>query len=129
MRTINLKFTNKYSFKYSILISLHYFELNTHKERINPLNKYFNKYIFNSNNYADFETNSPSISRTVYDENGKFLHKPESNTNNNAYIVKLNNNRYHALKPNKDKYKQLNDLLKQFTPKELSEYILNKVTC
>ena len=108
---------------------MHYFEVNTHKERINRLNKYFNKYTFNSNNYADFETNSPSISLIVYDENGRFLQKQESNTNNNAYIVKLNNNRYHALKPNKDKCKQLNDLLKQYTPKELSEYILNKVTC
>ena len=45
MRTINPKCTNKDSFKYSILISLHYYDLNNHKERINQLNKYISKYI------------------------------------------------------------------------------------
>ena len=32
---------------------------------------------------------------------------------------KINNHRYHALKPLKDKYTQLKELLKQFTQKEL----------
>ena len=129
MRTINPKCINEDSFKYSILISLNYYELYSHKERMNQLNKYSHICIFNSNNYVDFDTNNPSISLTVYDENGKFLHKPENNTDNDAYVVKINNNRYHASKPNKDKYNQLNYLLKKFTPKELIEYILNKVTC
>ena len=35
MRSINPKCTTEDSFKYSILISLHYYELNTHKERKN----------------------------------------------------------------------------------------------
>ena len=43
MRTINPKCTKKNSFKYSILISLHYYDLNNHEERINQLNKYINK--------------------------------------------------------------------------------------
>ena len=55
MRTINLKCTKEDSFKYSILISLHYYDLNNHKERINQLNKYINKYSFASTNYADLE--------------------------------------------------------------------------
>ena len=42
MRTINPKCTNEDSFKYSILISLYYYDLNWHKERINQLNKYLN---------------------------------------------------------------------------------------
>ena len=37
MRSINPKCTNNESFKYSILISLHYYELNNHPERINQL--------------------------------------------------------------------------------------------
>ena len=37
MCTKSPKCTNEYSFKYSILISLHYYELNNHKERINQL--------------------------------------------------------------------------------------------
>ena len=44
-------------------------------------------------------------------------------------MLPLNNNhRYHALKPDKDKYIQLRELLKQFTQKELYEFILNKIT-
>ena len=128
MKIINPKCTNEDSFKYSILISLHYYELNIHKKRINQLNKYTNNHNFESNNYDNFENNNPYISLSVYDENGKLLHKSLNNTNNEASTVKINNHWYHALKPNKNIYKQLNDLLKQFTHKELTEYILNKVT-
>ena len=127
MRTINPKCTNEDSFKYSILISLHYYELINHLERINQLNKYIHKYNFTFSTYNDFENNNPSISLTVYDEYGKILHKSLNNTNNKAYIVKINNHRYYALRLYKDKYIQLKELLKQFTHKELKEYILNKV--
>ena len=127
MRSINPKCTNKDSFKYSILTSPYFYELNNHPERINQLNKYLNKYNFNSTTYIDFENNNPYISLTVYDEYGQLLHKSLNNTNNKATIVKINNQRYHAIKPNKDKYIQLKELLKQFTHKELKEYILNKI--
>ena len=128
MKIINPKCTNEDSFKYSILISLHYYELNIHKKRINQLNKYTNNHNFESNNYDNFENNNPYISLSVYDENVKLLYKSWNNTNNEASTVKINNHWYHALKRNKNIYKQLNDLLKQFTHKELTEYILNKVT-
>ena len=128
MKIINPKCTNEDSFKYSILISLHYYELNIHKKRINQLNKYTNNHNFESNNYDNFENNNPYISLSVYDENVKLLYKSLNNTNNEASTVKINNHWYHALKRNKNIYKQLNDLLKQFTHKELTEYILNKVT-
>ena len=111
MRTINPKCSNEDSFKYSILISLYYYELNTHKERINQLNNYLNIYNFESSNYDTFENNNPFISLTVYDENGKILHKSLNDTINKALTVKINNNRYHALKPNKNKYNQLKELL------------------
>ena len=75
MRTINPKCTNEYSFKYSVLISLRYYELNNHPERINQLNKYIHKYNFTSSNSIDFENNNPLISLTVYDEYGQLLHK------------------------------------------------------
>ena len=65
MKTINPKCTDNDSFKYSILISLYYYDLNVHKERINQLNKYINNYNFKSNNYNDFEKNNPNISLTV----------------------------------------------------------------
>ena len=128
MKAINPKFSIDDSFKYSIVISLHYYELNVHKERINRLNKYINNYKFNSNNYDIFENNNPSISLSVYDEYGTLLHKSLNNSNEKVYRVKVNNHRYHEVKPNKDKYKQLEDLLKKFTHKELTDYMLRKVT-
>ena len=128
IKTINPKCTNENSSKYSILITLHYYELNTHKEIINQLNKYINNYKFASNNYATFENNNPSISLSVYDEYGKLLQKSLNNSSKKAYMIKINNHRHHALKPIKDKYKQLKELFKQFTHKELTAYILRKVT-
>ena len=128
MKAINPKCSIDDSFKYSIVISLHYYELNVHKERINRLNKYINNYKFNSNNYDTFENNNPSIPLSVYDEYGTLLHKSLNNSNEKVYRVKVNNHRYHEVKPNKDKYKQLEELLKQFTHKELTDYMLRKVT-
>ena len=104
MKTINPKCTNEYSFKYSILISLHCYDLKSHKERINQLDEYINNYNFKSNNYHTFENNNQSISLNVYDENHNLIHKSINNSINKVYIVQINsNNRYHALKPNKDK--------------------------
>ena len=127
MKTINPKCTDTDSFKYSVLISLHYYDLYDHKERINQLNKYINNYNFKSNDPSHFEKNNICISLTVYDENNEILYNSKNKSNNKAYITKINN-RYHALKPDKDKFVQLKHLLKQFTHKELTEYILNSVT-
>ena len=110
-----------------MLISLHYYDLYNHKERINQLNKYINNYNFKSNDPSHFEKNNICISLTVYDENNEILYDSKNKSNNKAYITKINN-RYHALKPDKDKFVQLKHLLKQFTHKELTEYILNNVT-
>ena len=98
MRSINPKRINNDSFEYSILISLHYYEINNHPERINQLKKYLNKYNFTSSTYIDFENNNPLISLTVYDEYDQLLHKSLNNSNNKPYIVKINNHIYHALK-------------------------------
>ena len=127
MRTINPKCTNEDSFKYSILISLHYYDLNNHKERINQPNKYINKYNFVSTNYADFENNNPFISLTVYDEYEQVLYESINNLNNKARIVKMNNDTCRTLKPQNNKYTQLKTLLKQFTYKELTDIILDKI--
>ena len=127
MRSINPKRTNNESFKYSILISLHYFDLRYHPERIKPLKTYEDEYNLTSSDYFDFENNNPCVSLTVYDEYGDILHKSVNSRNNKAYIVKMNNHRYHAIKPNKNKYIKLKYVLNLFTQKELNEYILNKV--
>ena len=126
MKTINPKCTDNDSFKYSILISLHYYDLNTHKERTNQLDKYINNYHFNSNNPNDFERNNPNISLTLYNEHNEIIYNSKNKSNNKAYIIKINN-RYHALKPDTDRFVQLKQLLKQFTHKELTEFILNNI--
>ena len=128
MRSINPKCTNDESFKYSILISLHYYDLKYHLDRINQLKRYENRYIFKTNNYIDFENNNPSISLNVYNEYGDLLQRATNSINNIAYILKINNNRYHAVKRNKDKYTMLKGTLKLFTHKELTNFLLNKVS-
>ena len=127
MHSINPKCTNHESFKYSILISLHCYDLKHHPENINQLKRYENKYIFKINDYIAFENNNPSISLNVYDEYGDLLHKA-TNSTNSAYVLKIKNNRCHALKPNKDKYIILKDTLKLFTHNELTAFLLNKVS-
>ena len=112
MKIINPKCTNENSFKYSILILLHYYDFNKNRERINQLNKYIKNYKFEDTNYFTFERDNPNISFIVYDENHNLIHKSINNSNKKACIVKINNNRYQALKPNKDKYIQLRELLK-----------------
>ena len=95
------------------------------------MNKYINNCKLNSNNYVTFENDNPSIFSNVYDENGKIINNSNNNSNKKAYIVKINNERYHAInkiKPIKDKKKQLEQLFKQFTHKEITNYILRKVT-
>ena len=126
MKSINPKCTNNDSFKHSIIISLHYYDLNTHKERINQLNKYINTYNFKSNNPCGFEINNPNISLTVYNDFDEIIYDSKNKSNNKACIIKINN-RYHALNPSKNKFIQLNQLLKQFTHEELTEYILNYI--
>ena len=127
MRSINSKCSNKNSFMYSITISLHYYELNNHPERIKPLNKYLAKYISKNTEYNQFVKDNPSIFLNVFNENNEQIYKSTNNSNRITKIMKINNNRYHAIKLQKDKHLKLEELLKSFTHKELTEYILNKV--
>ena len=124
MRSINPKCSNEDSFKYSILISIYYYDLKVHKERRRQLDKYLNEYNFNSNNYQTFENDNPCLSLNVYDENKELIHKSINNSLNIACIVNINNHRYHALKPDKDKYIQLRTILNQFSQKELFDSLI-----
>ena len=126
MKTINPKCTNEDSFKYSVIISLHYYELNKHQEKINQLNKYLTIYNFKWNNYSEFENNNPNTSLTVCNELNEIIYEPKNKSNNRANIIKTNN-RYHALNPSIDKFMQLKQFSKQFTYKELTEYSLNNI--
>ena len=97
MRKISPKSSNIDSFKYSVLISLHYYGISYHPERISKLKQFENKYNFTHSTTNEFEINSPNISLTVFDENN-ITYLPKNNSINKAQIVKINN-RYAAIKP------------------------------
>ena len=86
MRKINTRSSNSDSFKYSILISLHYYDISYHPERISKLKPFENKYNFSRITLNEFEINNPNISLTVFDENNM----PNNNSTNKAQIVEIN---------------------------------------
>ena len=67
MRKINTRSSNTDSFKYSILISLHYYDVSYHPERISKLKPFENKYVTHIT-LNEFEINNPDISLTVFVE-------------------------------------------------------------
>ena len=71
MRKINPKSSDIDSFKCSILISLHYYDISFHPERISKLKPYENEHNFIRITPSECETNSSNISSTIFDENNK----------------------------------------------------------
>ena len=114
MRKINPKSSDVDSFKYSILISLHYYDISFHPERISKLKPYEHKYNFIHITPTEFETNNSNTSLTIFDENNKKNYTTKNDSSNKAYIDQLKNNRYAALKPFKNKFMRLEKMLKNF---------------
>ena len=127
MRKINPRSFNIDSFKYSILISLHYDDISFHPERISKLKLFESKYNFIQTTHNDFEINNPNISLTVFDDNNNIIYLSKNNSTDKAHIVKLNNYRYAAIKPLKNKFIKLDKLLESFSHTELREYILQNI--
>ena len=123
MIKINPKSSDIDSFKYSILISLHYYDISLQPERISKLKPFESKYNFNDITPNEFEINNPNISLTVFDENINITYSSENNSTQKAHIVKWNNYRYTAIKPLKNKSIKLNEILKSFTHLELREHL------
>ena len=128
MRTINPKCDDYISLLSSIVISLHYYELLPHPERLSKIKNYFKNYELAGNIPLSFEYCNRNISLTVYDEKGEIIYNPINKSDKKACIVKINNNRYHALKPKMTKEMKLKKLLTQFTHKELTNIILSEIT-
>ena len=127
MRNINPKSSDVDSFKYSILISLHYYDISSHPERISKPKAPENKYNFNNIRATEFETNNPNISLTIFDGNNRKIYITKNNSDNKTQIVKLKNNRYAALKPLKNKCIKLDEMLISFSCKELRKHILQYI--
>ena len=129
MRKINPKSSDEDSFKYSILISLYYYEINFHPERVSKLKLFEDKFNFNHIKPNEFEINNPNISLTVFDENNNIVYTSSNNnySTSKAQIVKLKDNRYAAVKPLKNKFIKLNKILESFSHLELREHILQNI--
>ena len=128
MRKINPQSSSEDSFKYSILISLHYYDIYFHPERISQLKQFENNYNFTEISPNEFETTNPNISLTILDESKNKIYVTKIDSANKAQIVKWeNNDRYAALKPLKNKFVKLDEILGSFSQKELKEYLINGI--
>ena len=117
MEKINPNSSDIDSFKYSISISLHYYDIYFHPERISKLKPFENKYNFIHITSNEFETNNSNISLTIFDENNKRLFSSRNNSANKAPIVKLKKDRYAAIKALKNKFIKLDKLFPSFSHK------------
>ena len=129
MRTINPKCNNKDSFMYSILISLHYYDISHNPDRITKLGPYINNYNFTDTSAKGFEVNNQHVSIEILDEDGNIIYLPSNTSKNKAVIVKLNDYRYATIKPTKNKYIKLKEILQSFSHKELNNIIMQKIIC
>ena len=116
MQKLNPRSSDEDSFKYSILISLHYYDINFHPERMSKLKLCENKYNFIHITLNELEINNPNISLTVFYKNNKILYTSKNNSPNKAQIVKL-----------KDEFIKLNNLLTSFSHIELREHMLQNI--
>ena len=123
MKIINANSSNEDSFKYSILWSLHYCDINRNPESISKLKPFENKYNFTHNTATEFELDKPNISLTVFDENNEIIYISNngSRSSNKAKIVKINNYRHAAIKPLKSNSIKLNEFMQLHSHLELRD--------
>ena len=90
MRKISPKSSDTDSFKNSILILLHYYDISFHPEILSYLKPYKNRFDFIHITPAEFETNNPNISLNVFNENQEQIYISNNNkAPYQAYIVQL----------------------------------------
>ena len=128
MRIINPKCSNEDSLKYSILLSLHYYDISRNPERITKLRKYEHHYNFTHNTPRKFETDNPNISLTILnDNNNNIIYHSTNNLSTRAKIVKINDSRYAGIKPTKNKYIKFIKFIKSCTHGEIRYMIMEKI--
>ena len=127
MRKINPNCRDVESFMYSIIISLHYYDISHNPERISALRPYIRIFGFTDITPQKFEVNNPDISLTVIDDDKNILYISHNISSIRAEIDKLKNNRYATIKPVKNKYIKLKEILRLFSHKEISDIIKQKI--
>ena len=102
MRLINIKYNDKESFKYSILLYLYYYNIQKNHGRVIQLLFNTDPYLsikFNENNDINqFEKDNPHIDLFIIDDDNNPLFLTRNNANIKVAIVKLNNNNRYSLK-------------------------------
>ena len=63
----------------------------------------------------------------MFDEDKKKLYHSKNDSTNKTHIAQLKSNRYAGLKPPKNKFMQLEKMLKSFLHKEIKDHILNHI--
>ena len=128
MRIINPKYSNEDSLKYSILLSLHYYDISHNSERITKPRKYEHHYNFTHNTPRKFETDNPNISLTILDDNNNnIIYHSTNNLSTKAKIVKINDSRYAGIKPTKNKYIKFIKFIKSCTHGEIRYMIMEEI--
>ena len=120
MRKINPKFSNKDSFRNSILMLLHHQVISNHPETIS------NPTPYESTKPNEFEHNIPTTSVNIYTEQLKQVHTPKKILSNQANILFIND-RYITINPIKNTYTKLNNIFSKTEHNKLKQYILNKI--
>ena len=126
MRIINPK-CDKDTFKYSVLISLHFYDINCHPEILTKLKPFENSYNFSSTEYSTFEKNNPSISLTVINKNNNTIHNSMNNTDKRVTIVKLKENTFVSIKPSIPSHIKPDRIFSKYSHKEMSDFIMSKI--
>ena len=93
MRKINPKCSDDESFMYSIIISLHYYDISHIPERILTLRPCIKNYDFTDITLQKFEVNNPDISLTVIDDDENILYISHNISSIRAKVVTLKYNR------------------------------------
>ena len=122
MRIIYIDSSDEDSFKYSILYSVHYYDIPRNPQRIFKLEPFKNKYNFSHNTPKEFEIDNPNISLIVYNKNENIIYSSNNyNTSNKASIFKINNDRYSTIRPIKNNLIKLKELLQSFSQSEIRD--------
>ena len=127
MRIINLKLSNKDSFKYSLLISFYYYDIPDNLDRITKLKKYEDRYVFTHNTPNEFEINNRDISLTIVYENNNIVYYLNNNTSIKGKIVKINDQGYAGIEPAKNELIRYNEFIKSYTHTELKNIFMQKI--
>ena len=127
MRIINLKSSNEDSFKYSLLILLHYYDIPHNLDKIKKFKKIEERYFLTHNMPNEFQINNRDISLTIVYENNNIVYYLNNNTSIKGKIVKINDHRYAGIKPAKNELIRYNEFIKSYTHTELKNMFMQKI--